>query len=163
LTRGTNRRRINSEICSMPFIAEWDTWNTPPAKLCNPRYDARSRIAAKDSILWEVEDYRRPDRPTRTAESDFGKRASRQLLLGRLRPEVAGSVFAQTSAYSLMPPSRTSRPCGTACKPTFSRNGYKNGYSDEKEGQPVRDGLLISLLLSDWCGGGDLNPYALRR
>jgi hypothetical protein len=48
-------------------------------------------------------------------------------------------------------------------KYAFSRNGYKNGYSDEKEGQPVRAGLLVSPLLSDWCGGGDLNPYALRR
>src|ERR1700679_2855309 len=42
-------------------------------------------------------------------------------------------------------------------------NHYKNHYSDEKEGQPFWAGLLVSALLSDWCGGGDLNPYALRR
>jgi hypothetical protein len=24
-------------------------------------------------------------------------------------------------------------------------------------------GLLVSHLFLDWCGGGDLNPYALRR
>jgi hypothetical protein len=42
-------------------------------------------------------------------------------------------------------------------KKVFSQNGYKNGYSDEKEGQPFRAGLLVRALLSDWCGGGDLN------
>jgi hypothetical protein len=39
------------------------------------------------------------------------------------------------------------RRCGTAGEPTSSRNGYKNGYSNEKEGQPFRAGLLVSLLL----------------
>ncbi len=53
---------------------------------------------------------------------------------------------------------QTNRCCGTAGKPTFSRNGYKNGYSDEKEGQPFRAGLLVNPLLSEWCGRGDLNP-----
>jgi hypothetical protein len=42
-------------------------------------------------------------------------------------------------------------------------NRYKNRDRNEKEGQPNSVGLLISALLSDWCGGGDLNPYALRR
>jgi hypothetical protein len=45
----------------------------------------------------------------------------------------------------------------------FFYNHYKNHYSDEKEGQPVRTGLLVNPLFIDWCGGGDLNPYALRR
>ena len=47
--------------------------------------------------------------------------------------------------------------------PQLFYNRYKNRDSDEKEGQPFRAGLLVSALLSDWCGGGDLNPYALRR
>jgi hypothetical protein len=42
-------------------------------------------------------------------------------------------------------------------------NHYKNHYSDEKEGQPFLADPLVSPLFSDWCGGGDLNPYALRR
>jgi hypothetical protein len=29
-------------------------------------------------------------------------------------------------------------------KPASSRNGYKNGYSDEKEGQPFWADLLVS-------------------
>jgi hypothetical protein len=36
---------------------------------------------------------------------------------------------------------------------------YKNRDRNEKEGQPNSVSLLISALLSDWCGGGDLNPY----
>jgi hypothetical protein len=33
-----------------------------------------------------------------------------------------------------------------------------------KEGQPLMVGLLISIQIPEtWCGGGDLNPYALRR
>ena len=47
--------------------------------------------------------------------------------------------------------------------PQLFYNRYKNRDSDEKEGQPNSVGLLVSALLSDWCGGGDLNPYALRR
>jgi hypothetical protein len=43
------------------------------------------------------------------------------------------------------------------------RNGYKNGYSDKKEGLPFRAGLPEVFDSLDWCGGGDLNPYALRR
>ena len=46
---------------------------------------------------------------------------------------------------------------------TLFCNRDKNRDSDEKEGQPFRAGHLVSPLLSDWCGGGDLNPYALRR
>ena len=34
---------------------------------------------------------------------------------------------------------------------------------NQKEGQPLGLGILVSHLFSDWCGGGDLNPYALRR
>ena len=47
--------------------------------------------------------------------------------------------------------------------PLLFYNRYKNRDSDEKEGQPNSVGLPISALLSDWCGGGDLYPYALRR
>ncbi len=42
-------------------------------------------------------------------------------------------------------------------------NGYKHRDSGKKEGEPEPAGLLVSLLLCGWCGGGDLNPYALRR
>jgi hypothetical protein len=44
---------------------------------------------------------------------------------------------------------QTNRRYGTAGKPTSSRNGYKKGYSDEKEGQPDSAVLLIIPLLSD--------------
>ena len=43
----------------------------------------------------------------------------------------------------------------------FLYNRDKNRDSDEKEGQPVRADLLISPLLSDWCGGGDFEPLCL--
>jgi len=32
-----------------------------------------------------------------------------------------------------------------------------------KKGQPLLACLLVIIDLLDWCGGGDLNPYALRR
>jgi len=41
---------------------------------------------------------------------------------------------------------------------TLFCNRDKNCDSDEKEGQPGSVGLPISALLSDWCGGGGLNP-----
>jgi hypothetical protein len=33
----------------------------------------------------------------------------------------------------------------------------------KKKASHFRLGLLLSRLFLDWCGGGDLNPYALRR
>ncbi len=33
----------------------------------------------------------------------------------------------------------------------------------QKKEPTFRVDSSVSLLLSDWCGGGDLNPYALRR
>jgi hypothetical protein len=63
-----------------------------------------------------------------------------------LWPEVAGSVFARTcEVLDSVIPTNTHRE--TAGKPTSSRDGYNNGYNDEKEGQPVRAGLLVSPLL----------------
>jgi hypothetical protein len=42
-------------------------------------------------------------------------------------------------------------------------NGHKNCHSRQKHKKQIVSDLPLSYLLSDWCGGGDLNPYALRR
>jgi len=67
---------------------------------------------------------------------------------------VARIVYARF----LMPSSRPA-DARTADKLSFSHNGY----SDEKKAS--RLGLAFSQVpdSKDWCGGGDLNPYALRR
>ena len=58
-------------------------------------------------------------------------------------PEVTSSVLAKTDAYALIPSSRPT-DAEEQRATNFSHNGYKNGYSDKKEGQPVRAGLLVS-------------------
>jgi hypothetical protein len=63
------------------------------------------------------------------------------------KQEVTSSNLSNTGAHSLEPSSQPTDTEEQWANQPFSRNGYKNGYSNEKEGQPFRAGLLISLLL----------------
>ena len=46
----------------------------------------------------------------------------------------------------------------------FSSSHRQKRHIDEKRRPgPGGVGLLVVLDVEDWCGGGDLNPYALRR
>lgn len=61
--------------------------------------------------------------------------------------------------------SRFPRPISKSClsRIAISTATVPKRVIAKKEGLPLRAGLLVIPNTLDWCGGGDLNPYALRR